>query len=146
VQKVPLKVVARLDEKGAIASAGPFELRSSLPKALGGLGGVELPAHPHLFLAGIANCCADILIYVAKRKGIAIDRRAVTATMEAELDVGALVEGRVPITLENMKITIEVKGVDPRTAEELAREAAEYCPLTITVLKPCKIEIKASTA
>ncbi|MDR2011370.1 MAG: organic hydroperoxide resistance protein [Bacteroidales bacterium] len=99
---------------------GVIDMELRMPKTLGGEGG-KYTNPEQLFAAAYSACYDGALNLTARMERIKLESTTVTANVTIGKDTdGGL---RIAAILD-----IEIKGVDKKTAEELAKKAHQTCP------------------
>jgi Ohr subfamily peroxiredoxin len=108
--------------EGSIQSSdGVLEARLALPKELGGPGG-RATNPEQLFAAGYAACFESAIRFVARSKGVKVERSSVTA----KVGVGPRAAGGFGITVA---LAVALPDLDRALAEELVAAAhRDICP------------------
>jgi osmotically inducible protein OsmC len=122
----------------AKAGTGAFSLPVSFPARIGDPGGKTSPEE--LMAAAHAACYAMALNGTLGRKGASADRTHVTATITAD-------RGDAGIKIVSSKLTVTafgLKGADPATFAEIAREAEGRCPVSNVYRATMQISVDAS--
>ena len=127
-----------MEGKGtAKAGSGAFTLPVSFPRRIGDAEGVTSPEE--LMAAAHAACYAMALNATVGRKGGAIAKTDVTATVTAD-------KGDAGITITTSKLTVVAHGLTGISKEqfpEVAAEAEGKCPVSNAYRGSMKIELDA---
>ena len=127
-----------MEGKGtAKAGSGAFNLPVSFPRRIGDAEGVTSPEE--LMAAAHAACFAMALNATVGRKGGAIAKTDVTATVTAD-------KGDAGIKIMSSKITVVAHGLTGIPKEqfaEVAREAEGKCPVSNALRGSVQIEVEA---
>lgn len=101
---------------------GVLDLALSMPKKLGGSGRPGTTNPEALFAAGYAACFENALLRAAREQKVRLSGSAVTA----RVGIGQMASGRFSLKVD---LEVALPGVEPATAEALARAAhEEICP------------------
>lgn len=127
-----------MEGKGtAIAGSGAFSLPVSFPRRIGDAEGVTSPEE--LMAAAHAACFAMALNATVGRKGGAIAKTDVTATVTAD-------KGDAGIKIMSSKLTVVAHGLTGIPKEqfaEVAREAEGKCPVSNAYRGALQIDLDA---
>jgi osmotically inducible protein OsmC len=120
----------------AKAGTGAFNLPVTFPSRIGEPEGRTSPEE--LMAASHAACFAMALNGTVGRKGGAIARSVVTATVTADkTDAG------IKLTTSKLKVVAEgLTGIDKAQFAEVAREAEGRCPISNALRGSMKIELE----
>lgn len=104
---------------------GALDLRMTLPKALGGAGGVG--SNPEqLFACGYAACFDNALMHVARQRKIKLDGSRVDATV----GIGPNEQGGFELAV---RLTVTLPGLPREQAQALVEQAHAVCPYSNAV-------------
>jgi len=121
----------------AKAGSGAFEVPVSFLRRIGEPEGTTSPEE--LIAAAHASCYAMALNATVGRKGGAIAKTHVTATVVANFDQG------IKIQASNLEVVAEgLTGIDPATFADVAKEAEGGCPVSNALRGSLSIDVKAS--
>jgi osmotically inducible protein OsmC len=127
-----------MEGKGtAKAGSGAFNLPVSFPRRIGDAEGVTSPEE--LIAAAHASCYAMALNATVGRKGGAIAKTDITATVTAD-------KGDAGIKITNSKLTVVAHGLTGIPKEqfaEVAREAEGKCPVSNALRGALQIDVDA---
>jgi osmotically inducible protein OsmC len=127
-----------MEGKGtAKAGSGAFNLPVSFPRRIGDAEGVTSPEE--LIAAAHASCYAMALNATVGRKGGAIAKTDITATVTAD-------KGEAGIKITNSKLTVVAHGLTGIPKEqfaEVAREAEGKCPVSNALRGALQIDVDA---
>lgn len=98
---------------------GMIDLNIQMPKEMGGRGGATNPEQ--LFAAGYAACFDSALNLVLRQSKLRPESTGVTA----EVSIGATDNGGFGLAV---KLLVEIKGLDPKQAQEAIDKAHQVCP------------------
>ena len=122
----------------AKAGTGAFSLPVAFPNRVGDENGKTSPEE--LMAAAHAACYAMALNGTLGRKQASADRTVVRATVTAD-------KGDAGIKIVSSKLTVTafgLKGADPATFAEIAREAEGRCPVSNVYRATMQISVDAS--
>ena len=127
-----------MEGKGeAKAGSGAFTLPVTFPSRIGEPAGRTSPEE--LIAAAHASCYAMALNATVGRKGGAIGRTRITATVTA--DKG---ESGIKLTTSKLKVVAEgLTGIDKSQFPDVAREAEKNCPISNALRGNLQIEVDA---
>jgi osmotically inducible protein OsmC len=127
-----------MEGKGqAKAGSGAFTLPVTFPSRIGEPGGQTSPEE--LIAAAHASCFAMALNATVGRKGGAIAKTHVTATVSA--DKG---ESGIKLTTSKLKVVAEgLTGIDKAQFPEVAKQAEGGCPISNALRGNLQIELEA---
>jgi osmotically inducible protein OsmC len=127
-----------MEGKGtANAGSGAFSLPVSFPSRIGDSGGNTSPEE--LMAASHASCYAMALNATVGRKGGAIGKTHITATVTA--DKG---ESGIKLTTSTLKVVAEgLTGIEKSQFADVAREADKGCPISNALRGNLQIEVDA---
>ena len=127
-----------MEGKGTVkAGSGAFDLPVSFPRRIGDPEGQTSPEE--LMAAAHGSCFAMALNATLGRKGAAAAKTDITATVTAE-------KGDAGIKITTSKLTVVAHGLTGITNEqfpEVAREAADKCPVSVAYRGSLQIELAA---
>ena len=127
-----------MEGKGeAKAGSGAFTLPVTFPSRIGEPAGRTSPEE--LIAAAHASCYAMALNATVGRKGGAIGKTHITATVTAD-------KGESGIKLTNSKLTVVAEGltgIDKSQFAEVAREAEKGCPISNALRGNLQIDVDA---
>jgi organic hydroperoxide reductase OsmC/OhrA len=97
-----------------------------------------------LFLSAVAACAVELIAVVAREQDVAVG--AVHAHIVGLLDRGSPVRSDLTVFNE-VRLEVELRGVDQPTGEELVRRFQARCPLygTVAAATP-KVEVLVRTS
>jgi osmotically inducible protein OsmC len=122
----------------AKAGTGAFVLPVSFMRRVGEPEGITSPEE--LIAAAHASCYAMALNAHIGRKGGAIEKTHVTATVEAEFENGITIKAsRLEVVAEGLS------GVEAGDFHDLAHEASDNCPVSNALKGSLIVEIKSAT-
>ncbi|WP_440102685.1 organic hydroperoxide resistance protein [Streptosporangium sp. H16] len=119
------------------ADDGLLDTTLAIPKELGGAGGATNPEQ--LFAAGWAACFLGAVRRAAAQRKVRLTSTSVTAevtlnhSQDDEFGLGAV-------------LTLELGGVDARTADELGAAAHQLCPYSKATRGNIPVTIRATAA
>ena len=120
----------------AIAGTGAFRLPVTFPARVEQPGGKTSPEE--LIAAAHAACYAMALTATMGRRNASARRVKVTATIEAEFEVG------IKIKASHLKVTAEgLQGVTAADFPQLARDAEQACPVSNALRGALAIDVDA---
>ena len=120
------EATARGGREGRVRSSdGALNLELSIPKELGGPGGVATNPE-QLFAAGFAACFENAIRLVARRKKVPIGHASVTA----RVGIGPTETGGYQLGVE---LHAQLPDVDPETARGIVDAAHVVCPYSNAV-------------
>ena len=137
-------VKARTDGSQAAMEAGPFSLRSDLPKPLGGTN--QAPSPTALLLSALAGCAAVFIRdTLAPQLGVRVD--SVEATAQCEADArGLLGMADAEPDLHNIRLDIRVQSPDGENDVQKLYEAwQERCPIYLALTKAMDVSLNMET-
>lgn len=120
--------------------AGP--VRAGLNVAAGGR--PDDACSGDMLLEAIAACAGVTLRSVATALEVPLGEVHVSATGFFDVRGTLGVDRDTPIGVQNVVVTIEVEGVDPGTAERLARMTERYCVVGQSLAVPPRIVVHAT--
>lgn len=114
------------------SSDGLIDMKVSMPKELGGVGGATNPEQ--LFAAGYAACFENAVIFVAKKEEVSLSKTAVTATV----GIGPNSSGGFALTVQ---LKVQVTGVELSQAQKIVDAAHQVCPYSNATRGNIPVEI-----
>ncbi len=106
----------------SISKDGQLDVRLVTPKELGGAGGDGVNPE-QLFATGYAACFLGALKFVARQKKVNVPAEA---NVTADVGIGPRADGG-GFGLD-VKLTVELPGIDDATAQDLIQGADVVCP------------------
>ncbi|MFM9276806.1 organic hydroperoxide resistance protein [Paenibacillus jiagnxiensis] len=121
---------------GSVASSdGVLKHDLSMPKELGGSGGSGTNPE-QLFAAGYGACYESALANVARKAGVKLQDVEVTSHVSIGKDVQD--DGfKLAVRLD-----VKMPGIDRSQAEELAKQAHEFCPYSKATRGNIDVQLK----
>lgn len=114
------------------SSDGILNMKVSMPKELGGVGGATNPEQ--LFAAGYAACFENALIFVAKKENLKLTSTAVTAVV----GIGPNATGGFALSVE---LKVKLPDLDRDAAQKLVDLAHATCPYSNATRGNIPVEI-----